>query len=207
MRTPWRTGYGALLLLLTGVTHAQSAHSTYKCMENEVVVYQALPCSIGAAPSTPAPPSPPRQLAPTPSRNAARSDADARRAEEARKREEIQKSFADPKAMPAAPTPPPAPRAQTGQSAPPIELLPRAVAIDRMTTYTTVIGRAIACGVADTDRATRRFSSWMDAQGLTKDHLLTAAAGIKYAADQQRAGRSPDSCAFVQQHFKNFPWP
>lgn len=79
-------------------------------------------------------------------------------------------------------------------------------AIDRLTTYATILGRGIACNVPGTDEASRRLGAWMDAQGLN-GYAMIAAAGIRAAAEQQRAGRSPDTCAKVRQIFPTINWP
>lgn len=178
---------------------AQSSDTVNKCTVNGQIVFQSEACPT-TAPKNP-PPFSKQQNRRDP--EAIRAEADARRAEETRRRDEIQKGFRDPtapavtaiapKAIPAAPL--------EGST------LTKSMAIDRMTTYTTVLGRGIGCGVSGTESASSRFGNWMDAQGLTKNYLLVAAAGIKMAAEQQRAGQSPDSCAKVRAQFATFPWP
>jgi hypothetical protein len=32
-------------------------------------------------------------------------------------------------------------------------------------------------------------------------------AGLRYHAQQQKDGKSPDSCSAVLRSFKSFPWP
>lgn len=83
--------------------------------------------------------------------------------------------------------------------------------IDRMTTYAVVLGRAVACGADITD-ASRRVGRWMDvkfppgSQDL-KTYLPIFVNGVEYHAQQQKDGKSPDSCAAVLRNFKGFPWP
>ena len=83
--------------------------------------------------------------------------------------------------------------------------------MDKLTTYATVIGRAIACG-ADVTSAMHRIGSWMDVKFPpgSKDqkmYLPVFMAGVKYHAEQQHNGESPDSCAEVLRVFADFPWP
>jgi hypothetical protein len=47
----------------------------------------------------------------------------------------------------------------------------------------------------------------MDAQSLSKTYLVVAAEGMKMAAEQQKAGKTADSCARVLAQFDAFPWP
>ena len=81
--------------------------------------------------------------------------------------------------------------------------------VDRMTSYATIIGRAIGCGV-DTAAETRRVGLWLDATFTgeqRKVYLPTFAAGMKMHAQAQRAGSSPDSCATVRDQFARVHWP
>jgi hypothetical protein len=81
--------------------------------------------------------------------------------------------------------------------------------VDRLTTYAVVLGRAIACGV-DVKDASSRVGSWMDRTFSNKEkamYLAIFAEGMKYHAEQQRAGRSPDSCTSVRNSFAKIPWP
>lgn len=79
--------------------------------------------------------------------------------------------------------------------------------VDRMVSYTVLLGRGMACEVPGVDVATRKVSAWMDEKGLSKDYSKAVTAGIKVAADQQRAGKSPDSCHAVRSAFAVYPWP
>jgi hypothetical protein len=92
-------------------------------------------------------------------------------------------------------------------NAPAVENLTRPEAVDRMTTYAVVIGRAVACGAPNTQDAFSRVGKWMDAQNLTKQYLAVFAAGVKQAAEQQRDGSTPDACSKVKSVFASFPWP
>jgi len=96
-------------------------------------------------------------------------------------------------------------RVQANTPAP--ENLTRPEAVDRMTTYAVVIGRAVACNAPNTQDAFSRVGKWMDAQGLTKQYLVTFANGVKYAAEQQRDGNTPDPCSKVKTVFASFTWP
>jgi hypothetical protein len=80
--------------------------------------------------------------------------------------------------------------------------------IDKLTTYATLIGRGIACGV-DTDEATRKVGAWMDRRFTKKEmstYLLVFAQGMEYHAKQQRDGRSPDSCSDIRRNFDSIPF-
>lgn len=101
---------------------------------------------------------------------------------------------------------------QRKAAAKPVQAVPAAQpaaqhdAIDRLTTYTTVLGRGIACNARGTEEASRSLGAWMQSSGLN-GYTMTAAAGIRAAAEQQRAGRSPDTCAKVRQTFPTIAWP
>jgi len=97
-------------------------------------------------------------------------------------------------------------KAATAQKATAPAMPDRSDAIDRMTTYTTILGRGIACGTPGTEDASRRLGTWMDAQGLN-GYAMVAATSIRTSAEQQRAGKSPDTCAKVREVFKTITWP
>lgn len=83
--------------------------------------------------------------------------------------------------------------------------------IDRLTTYAVIIGRAIACGV-DTDDAMRRVGAWMDVKfpprsSDQKIYLPIFMEGVKYHAEQQANGKSPDTCSQVRSTFRKMQWP
>ncbi len=91
--------------------------------------------------------------------------------------------------------------------------------IDKLTTYSVVLGRAVACGPnADQSFRTRymdamrKVGGWMDRafppgspERVTAWRLFTE--GMEYHAEQQKSGRSPDSCSAVLRSFSTFPWP
>jgi hypothetical protein len=136
-------------------------------------------------------------------------DADAIRRRHAERMEEIQRGFRDPNAPPKAAAAAPSPRATQALAN---NLVPgtnsnRAALVDRMTTYTTFLGRGVACGAPGVESASQRFGAWMDREGLTREYLAVAAEGIKYSAQQQQAGRSPDSCSTVLRVFPTIAWP
>lgn len=83
--------------------------------------------------------------------------------------------------------------------------------IDKMTTYATVLGRAIGCGI-NTDSAMKRVGRWMDktfppGSRDQQIYLPIFMEGVKHHAEQQRAGSSPDSCSELRKTFNTFPWP
>ena len=83
--------------------------------------------------------------------------------------------------------------------------------INKLTTYSTILGRAIACG-ANTESASVRIGRWMDKQfppgsADQRTYLPIFVAGVRYAATEQKSGRSPDTCDQVMRAFDGFPWP
>jgi hypothetical protein len=183
---------------------AQQSDSVNRCNINGQVVYQSIPCPSSVPKNSPATPkvATPSLSKPQDS-NAMRAEIEALRVEKTKQKEEMRKAASELSASSSAANIPKTPStAQTDNST-----LSKSSAIDRMTTYTTVLGRGIGCGVSGTETASSRFGAWMDSQGLTKNYLLVAAAGIKMAAEQQRAGNSPDSCSTVRVQFASFPWP
>jgi hypothetical protein len=185
-------------------SEAQQSDVVNKCTTNGQIVFQSEACPSATPKNNPSslkikPSGHSKQRDP----ETMRAEADARRAVETKRRDEIQQGFRDPAAPTAAVVMPgAAPISQSDGSS-----ISKSSAIDRMTTYTTFLGRGIGCGVSGTEAASSRFGLWMDSQGLTKKYLLVAAAGIKMAAEQQRAGNSPDSCSKVREQFAAFPWP
>ena len=83
--------------------------------------------------------------------------------------------------------------------------------IEKLTIYATILGRGIACG-ADNNSASRRIAAWIDKQfppGSSDQttYLLMFMNGTREAAQQQKNGNSPVSCAEVLHTFATFPWP
>ena len=83
--------------------------------------------------------------------------------------------------------------------------------IDKLTTYAVILGRAVACG-ANIDDASRRVGRWMDrtfppGSSDQKTYLPILMEGMRYHAQQQKEGKSPDSCSAVLRSFNSFPWP
>jgi hypothetical protein len=83
--------------------------------------------------------------------------------------------------------------------------------VDRLTTYTTILGRAAACQI-DFKEPARRVGIWFDVvfpNGSPERpaYLVVFREGMAFAAKQQASGRSPDTCDGVRKVMKNFPWP
>lgn len=83
--------------------------------------------------------------------------------------------------------------------------------IDKLTTYAVILGRAIACG-ADVSSASGRVGRWMDrvfppGSADQRTYLPIFMGGTRYHAEQQKLGKSPDSCSSVLRTFSSFPWP
>ena len=98
----------------------------------------------------------------------------------------------------------------TGESRPSRRAEPSAAAVDRMTTYSVVLGRAIGCGI-DMQPQLKRVGAWFDSEfplGPSKTtYMAIMAEGMKQHAQSQRSGSSPDSCATVSKQIGRFPWP
>jgi len=83
--------------------------------------------------------------------------------------------------------------------------------IDKMTTYAVILGRASACGI-NADYASKRVGSWLDRKFPPgsqdqKTYLPIFIQGMKYHADQQAKGNSPDTCSQVRSSFRKMQWP
>jgi len=87
---------------------------------------------------------------------------------------------------------------------------PTSDAVNRMTTYATVLGRAIGCNI-DVGTETNKVGAWFDREfplGKSKPmYLGILAEGMKRNSEMQRQGRSPDSCASIRSQIQSFPWP
>lgn len=83
--------------------------------------------------------------------------------------------------------------------------------IDRMTSYSLILGRAIGCGI-DVELEIRQVGSWMDSvfppgSADQQTFLPIFGAGLIYHAEMQSNGDSPDSCNTVQREFSKMVWP
>lgn len=87
---------------------------------------------------------------------------------------------------------------------------PSAGAVDRMTTYSVVLGRAIGCGIG-VDAQLKRVGAWFDVEfpaDANKALFMGAMAeGMRKNAQLQKSGNSPDSCSSVRTQINEFPWP
>jgi hypothetical protein len=80
-------------------------------------------------------------------------------------------------------------------------------AVDKLTTYSTVIGRALACKV-DVSKQMDVVQDWFDNRVPKKyqaEFNSTFNIGVLYAAKQQVEGKSPDDCTTVRKHFNQIP--
>lgn len=87
----------------------------------------------------------------------------------------------------------------------------REIDTNKFSTYAVVLGRATGCG-ENVDGPLRRVGSWLDSiyrPGSPENqmYLMLLAEGMRHNAVEQRAGRSPDSCAQVRRTLNGFPWP
>ena len=82
--------------------------------------------------------------------------------------------------------------------------------IDKMTTFAVLLGRAIGCGM-DVSYQMKKVGQWMDTSFPPgsedqQTYLPIFMEGVKYHADMQHRGESPDSCAAVQRSINNTNW-
>jgi hypothetical protein len=80
---------------------------------------------------------------------------------------------------------------------------------DNVTTYATIIGRAVACG-ENISEPSKRVGTWMDrtfSPSEKSTQVQVYATAIEYAATQQQLGESPDSCPSAIRAFQKTRWP
>lgn len=80
---------------------------------------------------------------------------------------------------------------------------------DRVTTYATLIGRSVACG-QNIQYGSKRVGAWMDRTFFGKEksaQILVFTTAVQYAAEQQKAGNSPDTCRSVVKTYNKIDWP
>jgi hypothetical protein len=78
-----------------------------------------------------------------------------------------------------------------------------------MTTYAAILGRSVACGADIKDQMTQ-VGRWMDGCYSATERgpmLLVFTAGLKVNAENQKKGKSPDSCSAALDGFYNITWP
>jgi Domain of unknown function (DUF4124) len=175
-----------------------SQADVYKCTVAGKVIYQDSPCAV----SHPQPAAKPYGKA---GRERTQREADEKYAAQARRRAEIETGFVESSSA-SSPQKTAAVVEPTALAVQPPRLL-RTVAVDRMTTYISVLGRGVACGWSNASETSRRVGAWMDREGLTAEYALVASEGIKLSALQQRAAVTPDSCTKVLARIDAFPWP
>jgi hypothetical protein len=81
--------------------------------------------------------------------------------------------------------------------------------IDKMTTYAVIMGRGMACG-ASWRGAYDRVSDWLVTTFSGTEGAMLAmifVEGMRYHAEQQSKGLSPDNCSAVRATFHQMPWP
>ncbi len=97
-------------------------------------------------------------------------------------------------------------------SSPPLNFAGRknvgASEIDRLTSYSVIMGRGLGCGVAY-EPTLLRVIAWIASTFGTESERMNAVFGLgmQHHAHQQRAGNSPDDCATVRASFNKMPWP
>lgn len=82
--------------------------------------------------------------------------------------------------------------------------------IDKLTTYATILGRAVACGNS-IKAPMSRVGRWIDKKfppdsNDQKIYLPIFMEGVRHHAKMQKDGKSPDNCSSVTQIFSTFPW-
>lgn len=81
--------------------------------------------------------------------------------------------------------------------------------IDRLTSYAVILGRATACGENTHDPAAR-VGAWIDRTFTGSEHssmLRVLISGMRYHAEQQASGQSPDSCSSIRNTMRAMTWP
>ena len=80
--------------------------------------------------------------------------------------------------------------------------------IDRLTSYSVMLGRATGCGVA-VDREAAAVGRWIDRTFSPDERALYLSImmqGMRHHALEQRSGRSPDSCSSVRRSLSRGNW-
>lgn len=80
--------------------------------------------------------------------------------------------------------------------------------VDRLTTLAVMYGRAIGCGLPNTDAIGAEIGRWMDRRfppgsADQKTYMPVFINGVTTNAQAQASGRSPDSCASVSKFFQS----
>jgi hypothetical protein len=93
----------------------------------------------------------------------------------------------------------------------PVCAAPSPEAVDKLTTYAVMLGRATVCvDPAESKPVAARVANWIDRNFHGEDraaYLLVFMQGMDMNARAQGEGRSSDSCAVVARQFRLFPWP
>jgi TPR repeat protein len=85
---------------------------------------------------------------------------------------------------------------------------------DKMTTYSTISGRATACDI-DMTKENEIVGKWMDREferlnvssKMRMSYMLIYAEGMRMSMKDQLTGNSPDTCETIKHTLKGFPWP
>ena len=81
--------------------------------------------------------------------------------------------------------------------------------IDRLTTYSVLLGRGAGCGV-DVEAMAAAVGRWMDRTFSASEkriYLVLMMEGMQHHATEQMSGRSPDTCAEVRRALKGLRIP
>lgn len=82
--------------------------------------------------------------------------------------------------------------------------------IDRLTSYAVLMGRGIACGAPNAEDAMGKIGAWMDRVFSNNEkaiYISIFTEGVRYHAQMQKDGRSPDPCSAVLSQFAQVRWP
>lgn len=80
---------------------------------------------------------------------------------------------------------------------------------DNVTTYATIMGRAVACG-ASISGPSASVGAWIDRTFPPSERasqVVVYSTAIQYAADQQASGNSPDTCSSALSAYNKTRWP
>lgn len=82
--------------------------------------------------------------------------------------------------------------------------------IDKMTTFSAMLGRAWACGI-NIEKEKELVAEWMDRKfppgsNDQKIYLPIMLWGITFHAEMQKQGKTPDTCEDIKRVFRKMDW-
>lgn len=80
--------------------------------------------------------------------------------------------------------------------------------IDKLTTYASIMGRAVGCGI-NTEKEMGKVGAWMDSAFDLESKpmfMLLFMQGVQMNAQTQMSGNSPDSCSDISKSYSKMSW-